>query len=280
LKHGSQIDTFRQLHESGCFVIPNPWDAGSAVALASLGFKALATSSAAVSFIRARAETPNSVSVEETLENIRVVVRATGLPVNADFQAGYAETPEGVVSSVRRCVEAGAAGLSIEDATGSDHRPLYDLSEAVDRVCAAREAIDADGRGVLLTARCESFLVGDSDPLETAIERLVAFAEAGADCLYAPGLMTPEEVQRVVEAVAPKPVNVLACESQWMTVDALAGLGVRRISVGSALARAAWGGFLRAAREMKASGSFGGFGDAETFSSMNQMFTEWERSQR
>lgn len=272
--------TFCRLHDSGCFVLPNPWDAGSAVALASLGFKALATSSAAVSFIMARAETPTSVSLDETLENVRVIAEATGLPVNADFQAGYADTPEGVGENVRRCIEAGAAGLSIEDASDGGARPLYDLDVALERVRAARAAIDAAGTGVVLTARCESFLVGVERPLETALERLVSFAEAGADCLYAPGLTTPEQVSRVVAAVAPRPVNVLACDPSWMTLRTLGDLGVRRISVGSALARAAWGGFLRAARGIADTGSFEPLGEAATFESLNEMFDSFIREGR
>ena len=272
-----RLATFRSLHESGCFVIPNPWDAGSAVALASLGFRALATSSAAVSFIQARAEAPNSVSLAETLENVRAVAQATPLPVNADFQAGYSSTPEGVGENVRLCVDAGAAGISIEDMSDDPNRPLFELQEALDRVRAARSAIDATGRSVLLTARCESFLVDHPRPLETAIERLVAFADAGADCLYAPGLRTPDEVHRVVEAVSPKPVNVLACELDWMTVPALGELGVRRISVGSALARAAWGGFLGAATEIAQAGTFGALARAESFENLNKLFISWER---
>lgn len=266
------IATFRELHASGCFVMPNAWDAGSAILLASFGFRALATSSAALAFSRGRPDRPTSTGLETTLENVGEVVRATSLPVNADFQAGYGETPEALAASVRRCVEAGVAGLSIEDATGDEDRPLLGIDEALERVRAARAAIDASGRDVLLTARAEAFLTGHPRPLETVLERLVAFAEAGADCLFAPGLRTREEIAAVVAAVAPQPVNVLTSDPTWMTAAALAELGVRRISVGSALARVGWASFLDAAREIAASGSFRVLESAAPFSTLDRLF--------
>lgn len=266
------IRTFRDLHVAGSFVMPNAWDAGSAVALASLGFRALATSSAALAFARGRPDRPSSIGLETTLDNVREVVRATRLPVNADFQAGYGATPDAVAANVRRCVEAGAAGLSIEDATGEAGRPLYELGEALDRLRAAREAIDASGRPVVLTARAETFLVGHPRPLESALERLVAFAETGADCLFAPGVRLRDDVTAIVEAVAPKPVNVLVANPAWMTAESLAELGVRRVSVGSALARVAWAGFLAAARSIATSGSFRSLEGAAPFAALDDLF--------
>lgn len=267
-----KISTFQALHQSGCFVLPNPWDVGSAVALASLGYKALATTSAGLAFTRGLPDTVSSLSRDVVLENIREIANATPLPLNADFQSGYAEDPEGVAANVALCVGTGAAGLSIEDASGDRARPLYDQARAVERICAARMAIDATGLSVVLTARCEAFLVGDPEPTRTVIDRLTAFAEAGADCLYAPGVRDPATIRTIVKSVAPKAVNVLI-SSPRMTVTELADFGVRRVSVGSALARVAWGAFLRAARDIQATGCFESLADAAVFAELNQIFT-------
>ena len=257
----SAIAAFRALHESGCFVLPNPWDVGTAVFLEHLGFKALATTSAGAAFTRGLPD--GAVSRDAMLDHFREIVAATALPVNADFQAGYADEPEGVAANVTRCVATGVAGLSIEDSTGDSAAPLYDFGLAIDRIRAARAAIDASGAPVILTARCEAWLVGQSDPARVAIERLVAFAEAGADCLYAPGVREPDEIASIVKAVSPKPVNVLAYrQNRTLTVSQLADLGVRRISVGSALARVAWGAFIRAAKDIASAGTFDAFADS------------------
>lgn len=267
----SSVAAFRALHESGCFVLPNPWDAGTAVVLEHLGFKALATTSAGYAFSRGLPD--GGVSRDAMLKHIRDIVEATTLPVNADFMGGYADEPEGVATNVGLCVETGVAGLSIEDSTGDSAAPLYEFGLAVERVRAARAAIDASGVPVILTARCEAWLVGQSDPFRVALERLAAFAEAGADCLYAPGVRDPGEIATIVKAVAPKPVNVLVAKwNRELTVSQLADLGVRRISVGSALATVAWGAFLRAARDIAATGSFGAFADAVPFAEINAVF--------
>ena len=267
------IKKFRALHESGCFVLPNPWDAGTAAYLEHLGFEAVATTSAGFAFSRALPDSVSAVPVDLVLEHVREVVQATMLPVNADFQNGYADDPEGVATNVTRCIATGVAGLSIEDATGDDSTPLYDLDLAIERVKAGRAAIDASGIPVVLTARCEAWLVGDSDPLHTSLERLVAFADAGADCLYAPGVTKPDEIVAIVKAVAPKPVNVLVstnnCDS---SVSQLSALGVRRISVGAALARVAWGAFIQSARNIKETGSFKDFAGAVPFNELNGLF--------
>src|SRR5882762_3454731 len=230
----SAIAMFRALHESGCFVLPNPWDAGTALYLQHLGFKALATTSAGFAFTRGLPDGVTAVPRDLMLAHIREVAAATSLPVNADFQTGYADEPEDVAANVALCVATGVAGLSIEDASGDSAVPLYAFGLAVERVKAARAAIDASGISVLLTARCEAWLVGAPDPARVAIERLVAFADAGADCLYAPGVRDPNEISMIVKAVAPKPVNVLvSAPSPDFTISRLADLGVRRISVGS-----------------------------------------------
>jgi len=261
---------FRQLHETGCFVIPNPWDVGSARFLAHLGFPALATSSAGFGFTRGKPDAVPSLGLDEVLAHTREIVQATALPVNADFQNGYADEPERVAENVRRCAATGVAGLSIEDATGDPARPLYELPLAVERVRAAREALV--GTGALLTARAECFLVKHADPLRESIRRLQAYAEAGADVLYAPGALTKEQVQAIVSAVAPKPINVLCGMPDSPTVPELAALGVRRVSVGSALARAAWGGFARAARLIINEGRFDGLAGAIPFAELNGVF--------
>lgn len=281
-KQQTAIATFRKLHESGCFVLPNPWDAGSAFYLERMGFKALATTSAGFAFAKAMADGPEFVSRDVMLEHFRELVEATSLPVNADFQNGYADEPEGVAESVRLCVETGVAGLSIEDNSGQGEEPLYDFDLAISRIKAARKAIDAGTQAsCLLTARCEAYLVGAPDPFDTSIERLVAFADAGADCLYAPGVTDLEEIAAIVDAVAPKPVNVLVSTNNCnVTVAQLADLGVRRISVGGALARAAWGGFIRAAKEIQEQGSFASFAEATPFGELNGLFAERANSNR
>jgi 2-methylisocitrate lyase-like PEP mutase family enzyme len=267
------VATFRALHESGCFVLPNPWDAGSAEYLRHLGFKALATTSAGFAFTQGLPDSVTAVPRDMMLEHIRAVVEATPLPVNADFQTGYADAPEGVAANVTLCVATGVAGLSIEDATGDNARPLYELDLAVERIRAARAAVDASGIPVVLTARCEAWLVGDPDPLRVSLERLTAFVEAGADCLYAPGVNKPDEIAAIVKAVAPKPVNVLvSAPDPGLAANRLADLGVRRISVGSALARVAWGAFISAARGIAETGTFEGFAGAASFAELNGLF--------
>ena len=271
----SAIATFRALHASGCFVLPNPWDAGTAVALARLGFHALATTSAGFAFSRGLPDSVNAIPRDLMLAHIREVVAATSLPVNADFQSGYADEPDAVGANVALCVASGVAGLSIEDATGRSSDPLYEAPLASRRIRAARAAIDASGLPVVLTARCEAFLVGSPDPLRTALERLRAYADAGADCLFAPGVKEPDQIDRIVNAVAPKPVNVLiSSPSPVLSVSRLAELGVRRISLGSALARVAWGAFLRAARAIASTGSFEPLADAAPFAELDAMFND------
>lgn len=265
---------FRALHEKGCFVMPNPWDAGTARYLRHLGFPALATTSAGVAFSRGLPDAAWAVDRDAMLAHIAGIVRAVDLPVNADFESGYAHAPEEVAVNVALCVETGVAGLSIEDATGDPERPLYELPLAVERIRAAREAIDRSGADVLLTARAECHLVGVANAHEEAIRRLRAYAEAGADVLYAPGPQALEMVRAMVEAVRPKPVNILAAGVADFTVADLAALGVRRISTGSALARAAWGGFIRAATQLRAEGRFDGFDGAAPFVELNAFFEE------
>jgi 2-methylisocitrate lyase-like PEP mutase family enzyme len=266
--------TFRELHEQGCFVIPNPWDAGTAIALAAMGFQALATTSAGACFSRGRPDNPSALGLDKVLGNIAQIVAATPLPVNADFQSGYADELERLAIHVVRCVGTGVAGLSIEDATGRADEPLYAVDEAADRIAAARTAIDETGADVLLTARAECFLYGHPDPLREAITRLQAFAAAGADVLYAPGVRTRDDIASLVDAVRPYPVNVLMGFDIGLTVADLAELGVRRISLGSALTRVAWGAFLSAAREIAEAGTFGGLRSASPFDELNSMFTQ------
>jgi len=263
-----RIARFRQLHESGCFVIPNPWDAGSARLLAQFGFKALATTSSGFAWSQGRQD--NHVSVDETLAHLRLIASSVDVPVNADFEDGFAVEPAGVARNVTMAVTTGIAGLSIEDSTGDAASPLYDFALSVERVRAARQAIDASGTGVVLTARSEGFIAGRPN-LEETVGRLTAYAVAGADCLYAPGIRTKQEIETVVKAVAPKPVNVLV-GAAFTTVEELGGLGVRRISVGGALARAAWGGFLEAAREIAEKGTFTAFGRAVPFADLDRAF--------
>ncbi|MEA2162351.1 MAG: hypothetical protein QOK37_478 [Thermoanaerobaculia bacterium] len=272
--HALTVARFRAMHESGCFVLPNPWDVGTALYLQHLGFPALATTSAGVAFARGLPDTVAAIPCDLMLDHIREVVAATPLPVNADFQNGYADDPESVAVNVTRCIDTGVAGLSIEDATGDDATPLYEFAHAVERVRAARAAIDASSIPVVLTARCEAWLVGEPNASRVAIDRLVAFADAGADCLYAPGVRNPKEIEAIVMAVAPKPVNVLVSSpSADLTVANLAGLGVRRISVGSALARVAWGAFIRAAQDIAKTGTFESLAGAALFDQLNALMS-------
>jgi 2-methylisocitrate lyase-like PEP mutase family enzyme len=250
-----RVDTFRRLHEAGCFVMPNPWDVGSAVALERMGFEALATTSAGHAWTLGRPD--NGVLLDEALEHLRAVAGAVGVPVNADFEGGFADDPADVAANVKLAAATGIAGLSIEDSTGNADEPLYEFELAVERVREARRAIDESGTGVVLTGRSEGFVVGRPDRDET-IRRLQAYAEAGADCLYAPRIETAEQVSAVVAAVAPKPVNLLA-NAPFITVAEAAALGVRRISVGGTLARTAWAGVLAAAQEIATEGTFSRF---------------------
>ena len=252
-----KVEAFRRLHAEGCFVMPNPWDVGTAVALEQIGFKALATTSAGHAWSLAR--TDNGVRRDEALEHLRQVAGTVDVPVNADFEHGFARDPHGVGLNVKLAAETGIAGLSIEDSTGDPGEPLYPLDLAVERVRAARQAIDESGTGLLLTGRSEGFVVGRPD-IEETIRRLQAYAEAGADCLYAPGIDTQEQISAAVAAVAPKPVNLLA-NAPFITVVEAADLGVRRISVGGTLARTAWAGLLAAAQEIATEGTFSRFVD-------------------
>ena len=261
---------FRKLHESGCFVLPNPWDVGTARYLRHLGFQALATTSAGFAFSRGLAD--SEVPRDMVLSHIAEIVAAVDLPVNADFESGYSRDPEGVAENVRLCVETGVAGLSIEDATGYLSKPLYDLPLAVERIKVAREAIGTSG--VLLIGRAECFLVGHAEPLKEAILRLQAYADAGADVLYAPGVRERADIQAIVSAVSPKPVNVLMGSNTGLKVSDLAELGVRRISVGSSLARTAWGGFIRAAKAIVEDGSFAELDSGAPFAELNGFFRE------
>jgi 2-methylisocitrate lyase-like PEP mutase family enzyme len=259
---------FRELHQTGCFVIPNPWDAGSARLLAQLGFRALATTSSGIAWSHGRAD--NHMGLEDALNQIQAIADAVDVPVNADFEGGFAAEPETVASNVTLATTTSIAGLSIEDSTGDEANPLFEFNLAVDRIRAARRAIDDSGTGILLTARSEGFIVGRPDLAET-IRRLTAFAEAGADCLYAPGIRSIADITAVVKAVAPKPVNVLV-GSDFTTVAQMANVGVRRISVGGALARAAWTGFLNAAREIAEQGTFANLNRAVPWAEVNGFF--------
>ena len=263
-----RVRRFRELHASGCFVIPNPWDLGSAVLLTQLGFSALATTSSGFAWSMGRQD--NHLSLEEALAHFGAIAGRVPVPVNGDFEGGFAIGPEGVAANVARAATTGIAGVSIEDSTGDPNRPLFDFTLAVERIRAARRALDETNSGVLLTGRSEGFIVGRPDLAET-IRRLTAYAEAGADCLYAPGIRSREEIVSVVSAVAPKPVNVLV-GGGFATVDELTALGVRRISVGGALARAAWAGFLEAAREIAERGSFTALGRGVPFADIDAAF--------
>jgi 2-methylisocitrate lyase-like PEP mutase family enzyme len=260
---------FRALHEKGCFVIPNPWDTGSARYLEGLGFKALATTSSGFAWSHGHAD--GAMSRDAILAHLRELVAATDLPVNADFENGFAPDAQGVAESVRLAIETGVAGLSIEDSTGNPAEPLFPLDVAVERLRAARKAIDASGADVMLIGRAENFFAGRPD-LDDAIARLKAYANAGADCLYAPGIKTREQIAAVVAAVAPKPVNLLVGGASELSMVDIAELGVRRVSVGGGMARAAWGGFMRAARTLADQGRFDGFADAATGSELDAFF--------
>lgn len=260
---------FRKLHQQGCFVLPNPWDVGTARMLASLGFKALATTSSGYAWSQGYAD--GQVPRAVVLEHLRTIAAATDLPVNADFESGYAVDPAGVAESVRMAIATGVASLSIEDSTGDPEHPLRSIDISIARLRAARVAIDEAGGDTLLVGRAENFIVGRPD-LNDTLARLRAYADAGADCLYAPGIRTREQIAAVVAAVAPKPVNLLIGFASELTVQDVAAMGVRRISVGGALARAAWGGFLRAARGIAEHGRFDGFADAASGNDLNAFF--------
>ena len=259
---------FRELHHSGCFVIPNPWDLGSARTLARLGFPALATTSSGFAWSLGRRD--NGATLGEALAHIHSIAAGVDVPVNADFEGGFAVEPAGVAANVTAASATEISGISIEDSTGDPTNPLFDFELSVERIRAARRAIDRSGTGILLTGRSEGFIVGRPD-LEESVRRLTAYAEAGADCLYAPGIRTREEISAVVRAVAPKPVNVLV-GGDFTTVADLAALGVRRISVGGALARTAWTGFLQAANEIASKGTFTGLARAVSFDEINEQF--------
>jgi 2-methylisocitrate lyase-like PEP mutase family enzyme len=259
---------FRALHAAGCFVLPNPWDVGSARYLQTLGFKALATTSSGFAWSRGHAD--NSLQRDAILAHLREIVAATDLPVNADFENGFGTDPAGVEASVGLAVETGVAGLSVEDSTGDAAAPLLPIEVAAERMRAARRAIDARGGDTLLIGRAENFVAAVPD-LADAIARLQAYAAAGADCLYAPGIQTREQIAAVVAAVAPKPVNVLIGANSAFTLDDLAALGVRRVSVGGALARTAWGGFMHAAQRLT-EGRFDGFTGAASGATLDGIF--------
>jgi len=271
-RQSGAIAAFRALHASGCFILPNPWDAGSAIYLQRLGFRALATTSAGFAFSRGWPDDVGAVPLDAMLAHVAEIAAATPLPVNADFQNAFAHDPQGVAENVALCVATGVAGLSVEDNTGDAAAPLYERARAVERVRAARAAIDASGLPVVLTARCEAWLVGAPDPLRTSLDRLAAYAEAGADCLYAPGVRDAGEIAQIIRAVSPLPVNVLmSAPVPGLSFARLEELGVRRVSVGSGLARAAWGGFIRAA-EALAAGSFDGLAGGASFDALNDAF--------
>jgi 2-methylisocitrate lyase-like PEP mutase family enzyme len=266
--HGDKVDAFHRLHAEGCFVMPNPWDLGSAVALAGLGFEALATTSAGHAWAVGRRD--GRVPLDDELQHLRELAAVVEVPLNADFQGGFADDPDAVAVNVKLAAATGIAGLSIEDSTGDADDPLYPFDLAVERIRAARQAIDESGTDVLLTGRSEGFVVGRPD-LEETIRRLQAYAEAGADCLYAPFISTPEQVSAVIAAVAPKPVNLLVY-APFTTVEEAASLGVRRISLGGSLARAAWAGALAAAQEIAAEGTFARLGDLPANPDLNGLF--------
>ena len=272
---------FRALHDEGCFVIPNPWDVGTARYLQHLGFPALATTSAGFAFSQGLADSSDDLvaSRERNLLHIAAITAAVDLPVSADFMSGFGRTPEEVTDSVARCIATGVAGLSIEDATGDSMSPLYDLPMALERVRAARQAIDNSGHDVLLTARAECYHVGHPDPLHESVRRLQAYAAAGADVLFAPGPQSLAEIKTLVDAVAPKPLNLLVVRDISVDVREIAGLGVRRISVGGALALAAWTGFIRAATILRSEGSFAGLADIVPYPDINNLFRDgaWRR---
>lgn len=268
-----QIDAFRTLHQAGCFVMPNPWDIGSARWLRGQGFKALASTSAGFAFTQGRAD--QDVPRDMMLAHLAELVKAVpDLPINADFENGYADTPDGVGANVKLCIATGVAGLSIEDATGRSEDPLYPFELAVERIRAARKAIDETGSGVVLTARAECFLTGHPDALAEATRRLAAYAEAGADVLYAPGVRTSEQISVIVAAARGRPVNVVAFADFGLTVADFEALGVRRISTGAASARSAWAGFVESTRLIREEGSFRGFAGNAPSRQIDPFFTE------
>lgn len=268
-----QVEAFRKLHEAGCFVMPNPWDFGSARWLRGQGFKALATTSAGYAFTQGRAD--QDVPRDMMLAHIAEIVKAVpDLPVNADFENGYADTPDGVAANVKLCVATGVAGLSIEDATGRQDEPLYPFEFAVERIKAARKAIDETGSGVVLTARAECFLTGHAEPLKESVRRIEAYAAAGADVLYAPGPKTAADIAAIVKAAGGKPVNTLIYGDFGLSVAEIAATGTRRISIGGALARAAWAAFIEATRLIAEEGSFKGFAGNGPSAPLNPFFTK------
>jgi 2-methylisocitrate lyase-like PEP mutase family enzyme len=262
-------DTFHRLHQEGCFILPNPWNIGTAKWLAQAGFKALATTSSGYAFSRGCAD--GDIKVDEMLQHIREIVDATPLPVNVDFEDGHAKDLENLANNVLRCVETGAAGLSIEDSTGDPEQPLYPLDEAAERMETARKAIDDSGQNVMLIGRAECFLTGYPDPLNESLHRLKAYDEAGADCLYAPGLSTREQITAVVNAAAPKPVNVMMGPAKQFNLNELAEMGVRRISTGGALSLSAWTGFANAVKSL-AEGTFSAFNDLVSHKELTKLF--------
>jgi 2-methylisocitrate lyase-like PEP mutase family enzyme len=267
-----QVEAFRKLHEAGCFVMPNPWDFGSARWLRGQGFKALATTSAGYAFTQARAD--QDVPRDMMLSHLAEIVKAVpDLPINADFENGYADTPDGVAANVKLCVATGVAGLSIEDATGRQDEALYPFELAVERIKAARKAIDETGSGVVLTARAECFLTGHAEPLKESVRRIEAYAAAGADVLYAPGPKTSADIAAIVAAAGGKPVNTLIYGDFGLSVSEIAATGTRRISIGGALARAAWSAFIEATRLIAEEGSFKGFAGNGASAPLNPFFT-------
>ena len=266
---GEKVEVFHRLHAEGCFVMPNPWDVGSAVALEQMGFPALATTSAGFAWTQGRAD--NGIRRDEALEHLREIAAAVSVPVNADFEDGFAREPSGVATNVKLAAATGISGLSIEDSTGDVGEPLYPIDLAVERIRAARQAIDESGTRVVLTGRSEGFVVGRPD-LDETVRRLKAYADAGADCLYAPFVTTAEQVSAIVDAVAPKPANLLV-HSPFITVSGAASLGVRRISVGGSLARVAWAGALAAANEIAAEGTFSRLADLPGNKDLNSLFS-------
>jgi 2-methylisocitrate lyase-like PEP mutase family enzyme len=259
---------FRRLHEKGCFIIPKPFDVGTAKALQQLGFKAIASTSAGFAWTIGKSD--NRVTLDDVCDHLSALCAAVDIPVNADFEGGFAVKPDDVASNVARAVKTGVAGLSIEDSTGEKERPLFEQNLAIERIKASRKAIDADNSGVLLTGRCEAFLWGIPD-LKLVIERLQAYSAAGADCLYAPGIKTKDEIAAVVKAVHPKPVNLLIGAS-GLSLKQAEDLGVRRISVGGSLARNAWAGFMKAAKEMAEQGTFTDLANGYAGGELNKMF--------
>lgn len=268
-----RIEAFRALHASGCFILPNPWDVGSAVFLEKQGFKALATTSAGFAFSKGLPDSVSALSRDAAMAHFSEVVSATSVPINADFQNGYADAPEGIAENVRMCLKTGVSGLSIEDATGDKRKPLYEKHLAVERLRAARSAIDGAGLSVVLTARCEGWLFDPEYPVRDVIDRLVAYADAGADCLFAPGVRDVDRIKDIVQAVAPRPVNVIvSAPGPGLSLSRLSQIGVRRISVGSALARVAWNAFMRAVQSISTTGNFDALSEAASFIELNRIF--------